>query len=186
MADGGRVTASASVILGASAASLAVGALARQCWRSGASRAAGAVLWDEEPRGEGRSTSSTAGDRLVFVTGASGSGKTTLGEALREFYGFVHVDGDRWTAGLDPVTDGLPPSQEELQTEVHTRSIASLFYPRPPPACVCSRARRARAHVCVSEPYSPDSQFLMDADSRAAAQTTGAARPVFLGCHATL
>ena len=113
----GRPTASMPAILGTAAASLAAGALlARQCCHGGANSSEG-----RQP------TSGTAGSgRLVFVTGASGSGKTTVGEALRQVYGFVHIDGDRWTAGLNPVVEG-PPSQEELQTEVRVIDTRALL-----------------------------------------------------------
>ena len=108
-----RPTASVPAILGTAAASLAAGALARQCCHGGVS--------SSQPA-SGAATSGSG--RLVFVTGASGSGKTTVGEALRQVYGFVHID--RWTAGLNPVVDG-PPSQEELQKEVRVIDARALL-----------------------------------------------------------
>jgi adenylylsulfate kinase-like enzyme len=111
----GRPTASVPAILGTAAASLAAGALARQCCHGGVS--------SSQPASGAAASGS---GRLVFVTGASGSGKTTVGEALRQVYGFVHIDGDRWTAGLNPVVDG-PPSQEELQTEVRVIDARALL-----------------------------------------------------------
>lgn len=113
--------ASTSMIVGAATASLAAGILVRRCCTTWSTRSKESASADARRAGDSQHTSSTDGSRLVFITGASGSGKTTLGEALRKFYGFVHIDGDRWTAGLNPVSDGLPPSQEELQTEVQTK-----------------------------------------------------------------
>ncbi len=131
MDGGARSPLPAPAILGTAAASLALGALARQCWRRRSAEIPGGSN-DAGPATSGTASAServNAGGRLVFVTGASGSGKTTLGEGLRQCYGFVHVDGDRWTAGLNPVSDGLAPSQEELQTEAaerHRRQRAPL------------------------------------------------------------
>ena len=120
--DGSLIrTLSTPAILGGAAVSLAAGAFVRQCWCCSCSTE---TVEGGSNTGHDNSASARkpviAGSQLVFVTGASGSGKTTLGEALRQYYGFVHIDGDRWTAGLNPVSDGLPPSQEELQTEVCT------------------------------------------------------------------
>ena len=46
--------------------------------------------------------------RLVFLAGASGSGKTTVAEQLRSGHGFVHLDGDAWMHGMDPVSQAWP------------------------------------------------------------------------------